>query len=134
MANPVEVDTWTGVVQDFRGQLTELLTVLTIHRPNLDDFWDVLWECRDLRLTSQTMIASSARVSRDPVWVILSAQVRRVYENIPDPTDPALRRTRKALTKLVRAHEDLASFYRARVQASEAVLQELRAAQEVNPV
>ena len=128
------VETWTGVVQNYRDQLAELLAVLAIHRQNLDDFWDVLWECRDLRLTSQTMIASSARVSRDPVWVIVSAQLRRVYENTPDPTDDTMRQLLKTLTKLVRGHEQLESFYRARVQASEEVLQELIASQEANPV
>ena len=128
------VETWTGVLQDYRDQLTELLTVLTTHRQNLDDFWDVLWECRDRRLDSQAMIASTPRVSRDPVCGIVSTQFfRRVYENTPDPTDDTMRQLLKTLTKLVRGHEQLESFYRARVQASEEVLQELIAS-HANPV
>ena len=132
MADSIEI--WTGVVQNYRDQLAELLTALTIHRQNLDDFWDVLWACRDLRLDSRAMIASSTRVSRNPVWGIVSAQLRRVYENTPDPTDDTMQRTLRTLTNLVRNCEHLASFYRARVQASEEVLQELIASQEANPV
>ena len=127
------IETWTAVVQNHRAQLAELLAVLAIHRQNLDDFWDLLWACRDLRLDSEAMIASSARVSRNPVWGIVSAQVRRVYDNTPDPTGDAMHQLMRTLTKLVRAHEQLESFYRARVQASEEVLQELIAA-HANPV
>ena len=127
------VETWTGVVQDYRDQMAELQTVLTIHQQNLDDFWDLLWACRDLRLDSEAMIASSARVSRNPVWGIVSAQFHRVYETTPDPTNDTMQRTLRTLTNVVQGCERLASLYHARVQASEAVLQELRASQ-ANPV
>ena len=121
------VETWTAVVQNYRDQLAELLAVLTTHRQNLDDFWDILWECRDIRLTSQAMIASSARVSRDPVWGIVATQLRGVYENTPDPAGEELQHTLRTMNGVVRNFERLASFYCARVQASEQVMDELRA-------
>ena len=114
------------MVQSNRAQLAEILTALTLHRQNLDDFWDVLWAYRDLRLDSQAMIASSARVSRDPVWGIVATQLRGVYENTPDPASGEMQRTLRILTDIVRNSEHVASFYRARVQASEQVLDELR--------
>ena len=114
---------WATLIQSHRDELDEGLTALTLHRRNLDDF---LCAFHHLRVESKALIASSGRVSRNPVWRLVSAYGRQVYDNIQDsPTDPAVRRTRKALTKLVRKHEDLVLYLRERVREEVWILEEM---------